>query len=89
MAERRKLSTTIGPKNYAWLENMVKAGKAESVGQAVDKAVELSRRLDRRAALERDTLAYFKGLSPEAAQEESDIEGALSAAVQELDFDQL
>lgn len=59
MAERRKLSTTIGPKNYAWLENMVKAGKAESVGQAVDKAVELSRRLDRRAALGRDTVAYF------------------------------
>ena len=89
MVQRRKLSTTIGPKNYAWLENMVKAGKAESVGQAVDIAVELSRRLGRRAALERDTLAYFKGLSPKAAREEADIEGALSGALQEVDFDQL
>ena len=47
---------------------MVKAGKAESVGQAVDMAVELSRRVDRRGALERDTAAYFNGLSPKAAR---------------------
>ena len=68
---------------------MVKAGKAESVGQAVDMAVELSRRVDRRGALERDTAAYFNGLSPKAAREEADIEGALSAAIQEVDFDRL
>ena len=68
---------------------MVKAGKAESVGQAVDMAVELSRRVDRRGALERDTAAYFNGLSPKGVREEADIEGALSAATQEVDFDQL
>jgi hypothetical protein len=67
---------------------MVKAGRAESVGQAVDKAVEIARRLDNRATLERQTTAYFKGLTAEAAAEETDLEEALSAASQEMDFDQ-
>ena len=67
---------------------MVKAGKAESVADAVDKAVELARRLDNRATLERQTAAYFKGLNAKAAADESDLENALSAASQEIDFDQ-
>jgi len=67
---------------------MVKAGRAESVGQAVDKAVEIARRLDNRATLERQTTAYFKGLPAKAAAEETDLEDILSAASQEMDFDQ-
>jgi hypothetical protein len=86
--QRKKLSTTIGANNYAYLHKMVKAGKAESVGAAVDKAVELARRLDNRATLERETAAYFKGLTRRAATEEADLENALSAASQEMDFDQ-
>ena len=88
MLPRKKLSTTIGANNYAYLHRMVKAGKAESVGEAVDKAVEIARRLDSRATLERQTAAYFKGLPSKAAAEESDLEEALSAASQEMDFDQ-
>lgn len=67
---------------------MIKAGKAESVADAVDKAVELARRVDNRATLERQTAAYFKGLNAKAAADESDLENALSAASQEIDFDQ-
>ena len=67
---------------------MVKAGKAGSVGEAVDKAVEVARKLDNRATLERRTAAYFKGLSAGAAAEEADLENALSAASQELGFDE-
>jgi hypothetical protein len=85
---RKKLSTTIGASNYAYLRNMVKAGRAESVGEAVDKAVEMTRRLDNRATLERQTAAYFKGLTSKAAAEETDLEDVLSAASQEMDFDQ-
>jgi hypothetical protein len=85
---RKKLSTTIAASNYAYLHNMVKAGRAESVGQAVDKVVEMARRLDSRATLERQTAAYFKGLTPKAAADETDLEEALSAASQEMDFDQ-
>ncbi len=88
MLQRRKLSTTIGANSYAYLRNMVKAGKAESVGEAVDKAVEIARRLDNRATLERQTAAYFKGLTAEAAAEEADLEDVLSIASQEMDVDQ-
>lgn len=88
MQQRKKLSTTIGARNYAYLHGMVKAGKAESVGEAVDQAVEIARRLNNRAALERQTAAYFKGLPPKAAREEADIEDALCEASREMDFDQ-
>ena len=88
MQQRKKLSTTIGASNYAYLHSMVKAGRAGSVGQAVDKAVETARRLDNRATLERQTAAYFKGLTSKAAAEETDLEEALSNASQEMDFDQ-
>jgi len=87
--QRKKLSTTIGANSYAYLHNMVKAGKAESVGEAVDKAVEMARRLNGRATLERQTAAYFEGLTAKAAAEEGDLEDALSAASQEMDFEQL
>jgi hypothetical protein len=86
--QRKKLSTTIGASNYAYLHSMVKAGRAESVGRAVDKAVEAARRLDNRAMLEGQTAAYFKGLTSKAAAEEIDLEDALSGASQEMNFDQ-
>jgi hypothetical protein len=88
MIHRKKLSTTIGARNYAFLKQMVKAGQAESVGEAVDKAVETARRVGSRAALERQTAAYFSGLSSRTAAEETALEDALSAASQEMDFDQ-
>ena len=88
MLQRKKLSTTIGANNYAYLHSMVKAGRADSVGEAVDKAVELARRLENRATLERQTAAYFKGLTSKAVVEETDLEDALSAASQEIDFDE-
>ena len=88
MVQRKKLSTTIGARNYAYLRGMVKAGKAASVGEAVDKAVEVARRLDNRATLERQTAAYFRGLTASVAAEEADLENALSAASQEIDVDQ-
>jgi hypothetical protein len=86
--QRKKLSTMIGAGNYAYLHDMVKAGRAESVGEAVDKAVEMARRLDNRATLEHQTAAYFQGLTSQAAAEETGLEDALSAASQEMDFDQ-
>jgi hypothetical protein len=84
---RKKLSTTVDPESHAYLYKLVKSGKAESVGQAVGRAVEMARRLDDRATLERQTAAYFKGLPPRAAAVEADLEDALSAASEGLDFD--
>jgi hypothetical protein len=54
----------------------------------VDKTVEIARRVDNRATLERQTAAYFKGLTSKAAAQEADLEDALSAASQEMDFAQ-
>lgn len=88
MQQRKKLSTTIGANSFDCLHSMVKEEKAESVGQAVDKAVEIARKLDNRASLERQTTAYFNGLTPKAAAEETHLEDALSAASQEMGFDQ-
>jgi hypothetical protein len=88
MIQRKKLSTTVGADSYAYLHKMVKAGRAESVGAAVDKAVESARRIDNRATLERETAAYFKSLPSPIADEEAGLEDALSAVSQEMDFDQ-
>jgi Arc/MetJ-type ribon-helix-helix transcriptional regulator len=88
MLPRKKISTTIGARNHAYLHRLVKTGRASSVGDAVDRAVELARRLENRAALERQTAAYFSGLTASAGAEEADLENALSAASQEVDFDQ-
>ena len=86
--QRKKLSTTIGASSYAYLHRMVKAGKAESVGEAVDKAVDIARRLENRAALERQTATYFKSRSSKAAEQEAALEDSLSSASQEMNFDQ-
>jgi len=86
--QRKKLSTTIGASSYAYLHKMVRAGRAESVGEAVDKTVEVARRLDNRATLERQTAAYFEGLTSKAAAEETNLEDTLSAVSQEMDLDQ-
>ena len=88
MPQRQKLSTTIGPENYAYLRRLVKSGKVASVGEAVDKAVEMARRADNRARLENATAAYFAGLTTRAASEENALETALSDASEEMDFDQ-
>lgn len=84
---RKKSSTTIGARSYAYLHSVVKTGRAESVGEAADKAVETARRLHDRAILEHQTATYFEGLSARAAAEESALEDALSGPAQEMDFD--
>ena len=87
MTRRTKLSTTIGNENYAYLRRLVTSGKAANVGEAVDRAIELARRAGNRARLERETAAYFGGLSRKAAAEEAALETALSDAAGDIDFD--
>ncbi len=85
---RKKLSTTIAAENYALLNRLVKAGKARSLGEAVDWALERARRAENRLRLEQDTAAYFARLSPQAAAEEAHIEEALDQAAMDLDLEQ-
>ena len=86
--QRKKLSTTIASSSFGYLNTMVKSGRAESVGEAVDKAVELARRVEDRASLEQRTASYFEDLSAEAHAAELELESALSAVSKEFNFDQ-
>ena len=88
MARRKKLSTTIGSENYAFLRRLVRTRKAASLAEAVDRAVEQARMAENRARLARDTAAYFQRLSPGALADEATLEAALDHAAGELDFDQ-
>lgn len=85
---RQKLSTTVAPEAYAYLESLVDAGRAESLAEAVDSVIERARRAENRARLERDTANYFARLSGRAAREEARLEAALGHLVDEVSFDE-
>ncbi len=84
---RHKLSTTISRNSHAFLEYMVKTGRATTMAEAVDWIVEKVRQAENRARLERDTAAYFAGLSRRAARDEARLGKALGQTVNELNFD--
>jgi len=56
---RAKLSTTVAPETYRYLASLVKSGRAGSLAEAVDEAVEYFRRNENRRRLARATAEYF------------------------------
>ncbi|MGH9863424.1 MAG: hypothetical protein ACRD35_08380 [Candidatus Acidiferrales bacterium] len=86
-SRRQKLSTTISPDSHAFLEYMVKTGRAATMAEAVDWIVEKARQAENRARLERDTAAYFAGLSRRAARDEARLGKTLGQAVDEVNFE--
>ncbi|HET8635961.1 MAG TPA: hypothetical protein VFL96_03840 [Acidobacteriaceae bacterium] len=86
-AGRAKLSTTVDSANFQFLETMVRTGQVHSIADAVDRAVRLLRRTERRSRLERDTAAYFNGLAENAAHEEDALVEALHTSARGLDYD--
>jgi Arc/MetJ-type ribon-helix-helix transcriptional regulator len=86
-AGRAKLSTTVDSANFQFLETMVRTGQVHSIADAVDRAVRLLRRTERRSRLERDTAAYFNGLAENAAHEEDALAEALHTSARGLDYD--
>ena len=87
MGHRRKISTTIAPESYRYLQSLLATGKANNLAGALDLALMRLRRADNRARLERDTAAYFQNLSANAAAEEVRLETALDRSADEMDFD--
>jgi len=85
-AGRVKLVTTVGLETHAYLRDLVLAGAAPSLGEAVDRAVDQVR-AENRARLERETAEYFERLSPEQVEEESRLAAALDHSLNEIDFD--
>jgi hypothetical protein len=86
-AARAKLSTTVAPENYRYLTTLVKSGKAASIAEAVDEAVEHLRRSENRRQLARATAEYFDSLSPDARAEESLIAESMHKSAKGIDFD--
>ena len=84
---RRKISTTVAPETISCLEDLIARGEAYNLAEAVDLVVERLRVFENRDRLERDTIAYFEQLSPEALKEENELGAALSASAKGVDFD--
>jgi hypothetical protein len=84
---RRKISTTVAPETMSYLEDLIARGEAYNLAEAVDLVVERVRMFENRERLERDTIAYFEQLSPEALKEENELGAALSASAKGVDFD--
>lgn len=87
MPRRKKLSTTISPEGYAFLRSLIRSGRAESLAQAVDLALDEVRQIENRRKLERATAEYYASASQEAIDEENNLATAFSATAGEIDID--
>ncbi|MGH9814872.1 MAG: hypothetical protein ACRD6I_02220 [Candidatus Acidiferrales bacterium] len=83
---RRKISTTIGRENFAFLKALAER-RGANLADAVDEVVERVRQAENRKLLEEQTTAYFASLPPDAEKEENEIGSAMSEAAGEIDFD--
>lgn len=84
---RKKISTTIAPESYAFLERLIASGKAANVAEALDIVLEEMRRADNRVRLEQMMEAYYENASPEAIAEENEIAEAFSRSAGEINID--
>ncbi len=84
---RQKLSTTIAPESYKYLQHQVESGKANTLADAIDNLVATVRRLENRIRLERETAAYFQGLSGDALAEEQKLESKLFESAATVNFE--
>jgi len=85
--QRAKLSTTLSPENFRYLSALVKSGKASSLAEAVDEAIDFLRRSENRRRLARATAHYFDSLSTAARTEETSLANSLHDAADGIDFD--
>ena len=87
VTRRRKISTTIAPEGYAFLERLVESGKAANLAEAVDLVLREARKIDNRERLERMTAEAYESMSPEALAETKDLEQALTRSAGEMNID--
>ncbi len=67
---RPKISTTVAPETFAYLQSLLKQGQAGSMAEALDLAVSQLREQEWRTRLEAATSAYYDSLSEEEAAEQ-------------------
>lgn len=86
-ASRAKLSTTVAPENFEYLNSLVRSGHAASVAEAVDEAIEHLRRSENRRRLATATAEYYATLTREALDEDEAIVNSLRRSTKKVDFD--
>jgi hypothetical protein len=84
---RQKISTTVSPKTFDYLDSLTRGGEARNLAEALDLAIEKLLAYENRERLARDTAAYFDNMSEEEAAEERQLETALSQSGLGIDFD--
>lgn len=84
---RQKISTTVSPETLAYLEELIGKGKARTLADAIDLAIERLLIYENRERLAADTAAYFDNMTEEEAAEEYRLESALSQSSTGIDFD--
>ena len=84
---RQKISTTISPSTFTYLQQLIETRQAHTLAEAIDLAVEQLRVRENRERLADATASYFANLTEEASTEEQNLETALAQSAQGIDFD--
>lgn len=84
---RQKISTTVSPRSFEYLDRQIREGKAHTLAEALDTAIEQLLVYENRERLARDTEAYFNNMTEEEAAEEQRLGAALAQSSIGVDFD--
>jgi hypothetical protein len=85
---RQKISTTVSPQTFEYLNELIAKGAAGTLAEAFDLAIERLLVHENRERLANDTAAYFANMTDEQAAEENRLESALSQSTAGVNFDQ-
>jgi Arc/MetJ-type ribon-helix-helix transcriptional regulator len=77
----------VAAENYEFLNALVATGRAGSLAEAIDEAVEQFRRSENRRRLAKATAEYFDRLTPDELSEEQSLAESMSKAATGIDFD--
>ena len=84
---RQKISTTIAPESFDYLNQFVAAGEARNLADAIDLVINRLKEFENRERIELDTASYFANLSETEVNEEHRLELAVSRSAHGIDFD--
>lgn len=84
---RQKISTTISAQSLAYLDELIQKGKARTLAEAIDLAIEQLLVYENRERLAADTAAYYDNMTEVEAEEERRLESAVSQSSAGIDFD--
>jgi len=84
---RTKLSTTVSPETYQFLEQMISKGQATTMAEALDAVIIKVKRLENRKRLASATARYFEQLDSHTVDEERQLVTGLASAAGKVDVD--